>query len=54
VRITYRDADGVASMRAVQPRRLWLSHDGAVLVTTWDLLRDDRRDFRTDRIHTAA
>ncbi|MET9222370.1 WYL domain-containing protein [Streptomyces sp. NPDC003300] len=54
VRITYRDRDGVGSVRAVQPRSLWLSSDGAVLVTCHDLLRDDRRDFRTDRILIAA
>lgn len=54
VRIVYRDEDGTVTARAIRPQRLWISGKGRVLVTCFDHLRQDRRDFRTDRVLTAA
>lgn len=54
VRIAYRDETGARTVRDITPQRLWISSHGHTLVTTWDHLRDDRRDFRTDRIQIAA
>jgi predicted DNA-binding transcriptional regulator YafY len=54
LRIRYTDEDGARTVRDITPHRLWISSHGHTLVTTWDHLRDARRDFRTDRITIAA
>jgi predicted DNA-binding transcriptional regulator YafY len=49
VDIGYRDRDGRFSTRTVEAHGLQITPEGSYLVA-WCLLRDDRRDFRLDRI----
>jgi predicted DNA-binding transcriptional regulator YafY len=49
VDIGYRDRDGRFSARTVEAHGLQITPEGSYLVA-WCLLRDDRRDFRLDRI----
>jgi predicted DNA-binding transcriptional regulator YafY len=50
LRFDYRDHDGSASVRTVEPHRL--VHDrGRWYLVAWDVDRQDWRTFRADRIH---
>lgn len=52
LRITYRDASGVASERVIRPVAIEYYVE-VTLVCAWCELRDDYRHFRTDRIEAA-
>jgi predicted DNA-binding transcriptional regulator YafY len=47
----YRGRDGTPSERRVEPHRL--VHTGRWYLVAWDLVRDDWRSFRVDRIQSA-
>jgi predicted DNA-binding transcriptional regulator YafY len=51
LRFDYRDHDGLAGLRSVEPHRL--VHDrGRRYLVAWDVDRDDWRTFRADRIQS--
>ena len=50
VRIGYVKADGTASVRVIEPAKLWPSDAGNILLRAYDHRDGEDRTFRVDRI----
>lgn len=50
VSFVYEDADGVVSLRKVRVESIERTDEGHTIARTHDLLRDDARTYRIDRM----
>ncbi|MFI0743418.1 WYL domain-containing protein [Streptomyces sp. NPDC021100] len=50
VTMTYTDADGEETVRTIEVHDVLTTREGRIIIRTMDRLRDERRDFRTERI----
>ena len=50
VTIGYRKEDGTASVRTIEPSKVWQTKAGNWAVRAFDQLRGEERTFRIDRI----
>jgi len=52
VRIAYTDGDGEASIRVIEPMRIYRARNGCTYIKAYCHLREEERTFRLDRIRS--
>lgn len=50
VRLSYRDSEGNYTVRTIKPAEVWCSAGGIEYVRAYDVMQEDARTFRIDRV----